>query len=69
MKKGARVQFTATLGTLETPESARFCGEVHPGERGEYYGTHPNPKLAHWHLVKYRDVFVPCHISQFEETE
>jgi hypothetical protein len=70
---GRRVRFGASLGLIEHPNATLFEHErVYAGEEGEYVGPHPSPDLAakHWHLVKIvidgREMFAPCHESQFD---
>lgn len=54
MDKGTLVQVTAdgTMGTIATIDSVRFADElVRKGDRGEYWGRHP--QLVGWHLLQF----------------
>ena len=54
MKQGTLIQVTAEgqQGTLEGVGFSRFAKEtVTKGDRGEYWGTHP--ELPGWHMIAF----------------
>ncbi len=74
LERGTPVRFTALLGLLETINAAGFSDTVvQAGDTGTYWGRHPFPSMAGWHVIAVeregRTLYCPCLPHHFERIE